>query len=69
MKKEKKREKIRIDWLDILPREQIGYWYESLQMTLNRQSTIAVEFVEGDEINSMWKINPISFIVLVLIGD
>lgn len=37
MKKRKKREKIRIDWLDILPREQIGYWYESLQMSLNRQ--------------------------------
>lgn len=32
-------------------------------------SRVAVEFVEGDEINSMWKINPISFIVLVLIGD
>lgn len=32
-------------------------------------SRVAVGFVEGDEINSMWKINPISFIVLVVIGD
>lgn len=32
-------------------------------------SRVAVEFVEGDGINSMWKINPISFIVLVVIGD
>lgn len=30
---------------------------------------VVVEFVEGDEINLMWKINLIFFIVFVVIGD
>lgn len=30
---------------------------------------VVVGFVEGDEINLMWKINLIFFIVFVVIGD